>query len=38
LRTRAMMPAGESALHCVECSDEIPDARRANLCSVPGCN
>ena len=30
---RARMPAGESKTHCVECGEQIPEARR---CAVPG--
>lgn len=33
LRARARMPAGESETHCVECGEEIPEARRK---AVPG--
>ena len=31
LTARARMPAGEGASHCVECGDEIPEARRRAL-------
>ena len=30
---RARMPAGESATHCVECDEQIPEGRRR---AVPG--
>ena len=31
LRARANLPVGESETHCVECGDEIPEARRKIL-------
>ena len=37
LRARANMPAGESATHCVECDDEIPEARRRSIPGVRTC-
>jgi len=33
MRARARMPAGEGETHCLECGDEIPQARRH---AVPG--
>ncbi len=36
-RARARLPAGEGALHCAECGDEIPDARRRALPGVRTC-
>lgn len=33
LRARAGMPVGEAALQCIECGEEIPEARRQ---AVPG--
>lgn len=33
LRARARMPAGAGETHCIECGDEIPEARRR---AVPG--
>jgi phage/conjugal plasmid C-4 type zinc finger TraR family protein len=32
-RARAHLPTGEGETHCVECGDEIPEARRR---AVPG--
>ena len=37
MRARARMPAGEGELHCIECGDEIPDARRRALPGVRTC-
>jgi phage/conjugal plasmid C-4 type zinc finger TraR family protein len=37
LRARAGMPKGESATHCLECGDEIPEARRRALPGVSTC-
>ncbi|MBO9498243.1 MAG: DksA/TraR family C4-type zinc finger protein [Novosphingobium sp.] len=37
LRARAGMPAGESALHCDECGEPIPEARRKALPGVRTC-
>jgi phage/conjugal plasmid C-4 type zinc finger TraR family protein len=37
LRARAAMPAGEAETHCVECGEEIPQARRAVLPGVRTC-
>ncbi len=31
MRARARMPTGEGQTHCVECGDEIPEARRLAL-------
>ena len=28
LRARANLPKGESETHCIECGEEIPEARR----------
>lgn len=36
-RARAGMLAGESATHCVECGEEIPEARRRALAGVRTC-
>jgi phage/conjugal plasmid C-4 type zinc finger TraR family protein len=33
MRARARMPTGAGQTHCVECGDEIPEARR---CALPG--
>jgi phage/conjugal plasmid C-4 type zinc finger TraR family protein len=33
MRARARMPTGAGQTHCVECGDEIPQARRS---AVPG--
>ncbi len=33
LRARARMPKGEGATHCLECGEEIPEARRR---AMPG--
>jgi phage/conjugal plasmid C-4 type zinc finger TraR family protein len=37
LRARARMPSGEGVTHCVECGDEIPQARRNALPGVRTC-
>ena len=37
LAARARMPAGESALHCEECGEEIPERRRMALPGVRTC-
>lgn len=37
LRARANMPAGEGPPHCVECGEEIPEARRRVLPGVRRC-
>lgn len=37
LRARARLPAGDGAVHCVECGDEIPVARRRALPGVKTC-
>lgn len=34
LHARARLPAGESLFFCIECGDDIPEARRRVL---PGC-
>ncbi len=34
---RARMPAGEGTAHCVECGDEIPQARRRALPGARTC-
>ena len=36
-RARARMPSGEGQTHCVECGDEIPEARRRALPGVRTC-
>ncbi len=36
-RARALMPKGEAALYCVECGEEIPQARRRALPGVRTC-
>ncbi len=36
-RARARMPTGEGETHCVECGDEIPEARRRALPGVRTC-
>jgi phage/conjugal plasmid C-4 type zinc finger TraR family protein len=36
-RARANMPQGESEVHCVECGEEIPEARRLALPGVRFC-
>jgi phage/conjugal plasmid C-4 type zinc finger TraR family protein len=37
MRARARMPTGEGQTHCVECGDEIPEARRRALSGVRTC-
>jgi phage/conjugal plasmid C-4 type zinc finger TraR family protein len=37
LAARARIPAGEGATHCVECGDEIPQARRRALPGATTC-
>jgi phage/conjugal plasmid C-4 type zinc finger TraR family protein len=37
LTARARLPAGEGATHCVECGDEIPEARRRALPGAHTC-
>jgi phage/conjugal plasmid C-4 type zinc finger TraR family protein len=37
MRARARMPAGEAATHCLECGDEIPEARRRAMPGVQTC-
>ncbi len=37
MRARAGMPTGEGEALCVECGDEIPDARRRALPGVRTC-
>ena len=37
LRARAHMPTGESATRCMECGEEIPEARRRALPGVRTC-
>jgi len=37
LRARAGMPTGESETHCVECGEEIPQARRRAMPGVRTC-
>lgn len=37
LRARAHMPTGESATCCMECGEEIPEARRRALPGVRRC-
>jgi len=36
-RARARMPTGEGESHCVECGEEIPEARRRALPGVRTC-
>ena len=36
-RARADMPTGEAAKYCVECGDEIPEARRRALPGTRTC-
>ena len=36
-RARSDMPAGEAATHCVECGEDIPEARRAALPGTKTC-
>ena len=37
LAARARLPAGEGATHCVECGEEIPQARRRVVPGVRTC-
>ncbi len=37
MRARARLPAGESRTHCVECGEEIPEARRRAMPGVRTC-
>lgn len=37
LRARARMTAGPGEIHCVQCGEEIPEARRAALPGVRTC-
>lgn len=37
LRARALMPSGEGETHCVECGEEIPEARRRAMPGVKTC-
>jgi phage/conjugal plasmid C-4 type zinc finger TraR family protein len=37
LNARARLPAGEGTSHCVECGDEIPEARRRALPGATTC-
>ena len=37
MRARARLPTGEGETHCVECGDEIPEARRRVLPGVRMC-
>lgn len=37
MRARARMPAGEGETHCMECGDEIPEARRRVLPGTRTC-
>jgi phage/conjugal plasmid C-4 type zinc finger TraR family protein len=37
LRARARLPTGAGETHCVECGDEIPEARRRALPGVRTC-
>jgi phage/conjugal plasmid C-4 type zinc finger TraR family protein len=37
LTARARMPAGEGTTHCVECGEEIPEARRRALPGASTC-
>ncbi|MGK7871200.1 DksA/TraR family C4-type zinc finger protein [Falsiroseomonas sp. E2-1-a20] len=37
LRARAGMPTGAGETHCVECGDEIPEARRFAISGVRTC-
>lgn len=37
LRARARLPAGEGAIHCIECGEEIPEGRRRALPGVRTC-
>jgi len=37
LSARARLPAGEGTTHCIECGDEIPEARRRALPGARTC-
>jgi phage/conjugal plasmid C-4 type zinc finger TraR family protein len=37
MRARARMPTGEGETHCLECGDEIPEARRRVISGVRTC-
>jgi phage/conjugal plasmid C-4 type zinc finger TraR family protein len=37
LRARAHLPVGEAETHCIECGEEIPEARRKALPGVKTC-
>jgi phage/conjugal plasmid C-4 type zinc finger TraR family protein len=37
LTARARLPAGEGSTHCIECGEEIPEARRHALPGVHTC-
>ena len=37
MRARARMPVGDGEAHCLECGDEIPEARRRVLPGVRTC-
>jgi phage/conjugal plasmid C-4 type zinc finger TraR family protein len=37
MRARASMPTGKGETHCLECGDEIPEARRRVLPGVRTC-
>jgi RNA polymerase-binding transcription factor DksA len=37
MRARASLPTGEGETHCLECGDEIPEARRTVLPGVRTC-
>ena len=37
MRARARMPTGEGETHCLECGDEIPQARRRAMPRVRTC-
>jgi len=37
MRARASMPTGKAETHCLECGDEIPEARRRVLPGVRTC-
>jgi len=37
MRARARMPTGEGETHCLECGDEIPEARRRAMPGVRTC-
>ena len=37
MRARANMPTGEGETHCLDCGDEIPEARRRALPEVRTC-